>query len=389
MFLAFKLQNVEHGSVKNNGNLVDNDGAVKDCAGGDFNVAPELENLHLGGNHGVTSANTQDDDSSLQKGAYRKLLTAKRQLMINMKYLNDKLRSVKKSELINVTSNFKEIESSYNEFKAKLNDLTDSEFVSELYEGTADLYEKCCLAYEKCKNNTSESNLSNLRVDYGLDMLEATDSASQTTELVSWTSSKIRAHQIELECQRAELQAMCDLEKEKAKAKAAAAEAAAKAAEAAAKAAAAEAEAEAEARLRVAQARLDAEEKLLSLSERGSCVTGGSRKSRRNYLGREKSHRGNLSVATDRKPIGGGDSLALGASQNRSPPRTTFDERVPLVDDTNVKLPLQGPLVLGSPSLFRNGGGPSKPELAARDNHAGPEYRSSNDGHPETPRPTI
>ena len=43
------------------------------------------------------------------------------------------------------------------------------------------------------------------------------------------------------------------------------------AAEAAAKAAAAEADA----RLRVAQARLDAEEKLLSLSELESCVTGG------------------------------------------------------------------------------------------------------------------
>ena len=210
-------------TAKSNGASFDKDEAVNNCAGDNGGVAPivsevgtKLENLHLGGNPGCSSAVTHDDDFSLQKGTYRKQLTVKRKLMVNMKYLNDKLQSVKKSELIYVTSIFNKIESLYNEFQVGLNNIT--------------------------------------------------------------------AHQIELDCQRAELRAMYDLEKGKAKAKAAAAEAAA-------------AEAEAEARLRVAQARLDAEEKLLSLSERGSCITGGSRRSRKSYysrngvtFGREKSH---------------------------------------------------------------------------------------------------
>ena len=80
-------------------------------------VGTELENLYLGEDPGCSFAVAHGDDLSLQKGSYRKLLTVKRQLMVNMKYLHDKLPSVKKSELINVTSNFNEIESSYNEFK--------------------------------------------------------------------------------------------------------------------------------------------------------------------------------------------------------------------------------------------------------------------------------
>ena len=49
--------------------------------------------------------------------------------MVNMKYLNDKLQSVKKSELTNVTSNFNGIASLYNEFQVRLNNITDSELV--------------------------------------------------------------------------------------------------------------------------------------------------------------------------------------------------------------------------------------------------------------------
>ena len=48
--------------------------------------------------------------------------------MVNMN-LNDKLQSVKKSELTNVTSNFNGIESLYNEFQVRLNNIADSELV--------------------------------------------------------------------------------------------------------------------------------------------------------------------------------------------------------------------------------------------------------------------
>ena len=204
-------------TAKSNGASFDKDGAVNNCAGDDGGVAPivsevgaELENLHLGGNPGCSSAVTHDDDFSLQKGTYRKLLSIKRQLMVNMKYLNDKLQNMKKSEL----TNFNEIESSYNEFQVRLSNITDCELVSELYEGTADFYEKCCLSYDNYKNRTSDSNS---KAKYGFDVLDATDSVSQTTEQVSLTSSSARTHQIKLDCQRAELRAMYDLEKGKAK----------------------------------------------------------------------------------------------------------------------------------------------------------------------------
>ena len=135
------------------------------------------------------------------------------------------------------------------------------------------------------------------------------------------------------------------MEKGKAKAKAAAAEAAA-------------AEAEAEVCLPVAQAKLDAEEKLLSLSERGSCVTGGSRRSRKSYysrtgvtFGRDKSHRGILPVATDRKPNGSGNPLDLNAPLNKLPPMTVCDGKN-LVKETKVELPVQGRLGLDSTLLF-------------------------------------
>ena len=138
-----------------------------------------MKNLYLGGNPCCSSAVIHDDDFSLQKSTYRKLLTVKRQVIVNMKYLNNKLQNVKKSELINVTSSFNEIESSFNKFQVKLNNITDSKLVRELYEGTADLYEKCCLSYDKYKSRTSDSNS---KIDYGLDMFDATDSVSQTTE---------------------------------------------------------------------------------------------------------------------------------------------------------------------------------------------------------------
>ena len=115
-------------TAKSNGASFDKDEAVNNCAGDNSGVAPivsevgtKLENLHLGGNPGCSSAVTHDDDFSLQKGTYRKQLTIKRQLMVNMKYLNDKLQSVKKSELIYVTSIFNKIESLYNEFQVGLN----------------------------------------------------------------------------------------------------------------------------------------------------------------------------------------------------------------------------------------------------------------------------
>ena len=48
------------------------------------------------------------------------LSSVKRQLMVKFKHLNDKLQSVKKSELANIPSEFNEVESFFNEFKSNV-----------------------------------------------------------------------------------------------------------------------------------------------------------------------------------------------------------------------------------------------------------------------------
>ena len=100
--------------AKDNGGFVDNDEVGVSCEGDNCNDVPvndepivEIENLHLGG---TTTSKPQAGDLSVpEKTNFRKLLTIKRQLMVKFKHLNDKLQSVKKSELANITSEFNEV----------------------------------------------------------------------------------------------------------------------------------------------------------------------------------------------------------------------------------------------------------------------------------------
>ena len=95
----------------------------------------------------------------------------------------------------------------------------------------------------------------------GVDELNPSDSASQI-ECCSSTSSQFYARQIELKCKRSEMEARRELELAKTKAEAA------------------KAEAETRARFQIEQAKLEAEEQLLALSERGSSIAFGSYKSK-------------------------------------------------------------------------------------------------------------
>ena len=70
--------------------------------------------------------------------------------------MNDKLQSVKKSELANITSEFNEVQSFFNEFKVMLSGITDYEIASEFYEGIADVYERCYLLYDKFRSRSNE-----------------------------------------------------------------------------------------------------------------------------------------------------------------------------------------------------------------------------------------
>ena len=209
------------------------------------------------------------------EGTYRKLLSQKRRLVVELKQLCDKLRCAQKLESDTLLSEFDQIQTNYIEFKDNLDRLNDSELVSELIDGIADLYERCCGLNEDMK-----STFFNDPKEGGGDELNPSDSASQI-ECCSSTSSQFYARQIELKCKRSEMEARRELELAKTKAEAAKAKAEAAKAEAKAEAAKAEAKAaETRARFQIEQAKLEAEEQLLALSERGSSIASGSYKSK-------------------------------------------------------------------------------------------------------------
>ena len=193
------------------------------------------------------------------EGTYRKLLSQKRRLVVELKQLCDKLRCAQKLESDTLLSEFDQIQTNYIEFKDNLDRLNDSELVSELIDGIADLYERCCGLNEDMK-----STFFNDPKEGGVDELDPSDSASQI-ECCSSTSSQFYARQIELKCKRSEMEARRELELAKTKAEAAKAEAKA---------------AETRARFQIEQAKLEAEEQLLALSERGSSIASGSCKSK-------------------------------------------------------------------------------------------------------------
>ena len=190
------------------------------------------------------------------EGTYRKLLSQKRRLVVELEQLWDKLRCAQKLECDTLLSEFDQIQTNYNEFKDNLDRLNDSELVSELIDGIADLYERCCGLNEEMK-----SIFFNDPKEGGVDELDPSDSASQI-ECCSSASSQFCARQIELKCKRSEMEARRELELAKTKTKAEA-----KAAET-------------RARFKIEQAKLEAEEQLLALSERGSLIASGSYKSK-------------------------------------------------------------------------------------------------------------
>ena len=127
--------------------------------------------------------------------------------------------------------------------------------IAELVNEIDDQYERCSNLIDKMVVNLFGNADEN---DEG--KVEPADSVSQAgTETDSWATVSSRGssacvRQIELKHKRAELAAMRDLEQAKAKA--------------------AQAKAEAEARFRIEQAKLNAEEELVALSERGSVIFG-------------------------------------------------------------------------------------------------------------------
>ena len=223
-----------------------------------------------------------DAHAVAQDRAGRKMLTVRRRLLVDIKSLNNALKSCcnyqKLSEQI---SKCVDLRLAYSKFRESLDDITDPEWICELTDGVCDEFNKCMDLFDKLESEyLVEASKPSVSKSYGdgkfnekdiIDSdVEPTDSVSQVSAGVSnfsRVSNRSTMRQIEIDKKRADLKISYELQKQKTKAQIE--------------------EAEALAKMRLEKAALDAEEKLLACSELGSSVT-----SSRNF----KSHRSKTSL---------------------------------------------------------------------------------------------
>ena len=221
----------------------------------------------------------------------RKLLTMRRKLMVKMK---DFVKAPDRTSGGNFATDALQcalIQDAYDNFRDGLKNINDATVLHQLSENMADYFDKCAKIYKRsellfCHKSSNPSLLN----DSDEDDVDPRDSISQTTTNASGTSNTSSVlKRIELERKKAELQSLEQLNKLNARKAQFEAEARKAQFEADARKAQFEADArkaqfEAEARkaqleaeeasikLRLETANLEAEEKMLACSERGSKI---------------------------------------------------------------------------------------------------------------------
>ena len=151
----------------------------------------------------------------------------------------------------------------YTKYREAIDDVTDSELKTELVEQVEERFERCTKLCDNAKGRLSlyalEKDSKNIKskCDRNIVNVDPADSVSQVTGGISVSSSKIAARQIELELKRAKLEANHKLALAQAQAQAESAQA--------------------EARRCIEKAKLDAEERLIALSECGSMAASRKR----------------------------------------------------------------------------------------------------------------
>ena len=197
----------------------------------------------------------------------RKLLTTHRTLIVDLTTLSKHFERCNSQEKFEeLSSKFDDLRMAYNKYHANLQQLTEFSTLDQLTDRIVEVYKNCYFTYDECYMRL------NKRFH---DEVEASDSASQTAESTS-TSSKL-ARRIDLDQKLAELKVAAELAEAREAKMLAEAEARAEKAETLAK-------------LRLEEARVEAEQKLISCSERGSSVAASrrsraSRKSLRDLTG--------------------------------------------------------------------------------------------------------
>ena len=208
---------------------------------------------------------------------FRKLLTMRRKLLVKMK---DYVKAPDRTSGGNFATDalqFALFQDAYDNFCVGLKNINDATVLHQLSENMADYFDKCAKIYKRSEllSYQKSSNLS-LFNDSDEDDVDPTDSISQTTTSASGTSNTSVLKRIELERKKAELQSLEELNK--LNARKAQFEADARKAQFQAEARKAQLEAkEASIKLCLETANLEAEEKMLACSERGSKIRSVSK----------------------------------------------------------------------------------------------------------------
>ena len=200
----------------------------------------------------------------------RKMLTTHRKLIIELTKLSRELDSCSTLEQFNDYSvKFDALQSAYNDFQCDLKLVKDPSDLIQLNDRVPDLYKECHMLHRQCERHF----LDEMRWYDCENTIEPSDSVSQTTKRTSSSASKLKEQQIDLDEKRAELNAAFEL----AKAREVKALADAEIAETLAK-------------LRLEEAKINAEQRRIACSQRGSPVTASSRSrvSSRRKAGSEK-----------------------------------------------------------------------------------------------------
>ena len=165
----------------------------------------------------TATASTSITRSSMDKISY-KLLSNRRKLVNAIKHLRDDLSGVSSLVSFNkIAPEFHNFVKSYSEFRSEVDKVTDLAHVGELICDLAADYDNLCSSFKDLESPFVGS----FARDEDDVVVKASDSVSQAS--LGKTSSSSRssaARRIKLECKRASLLAIRDLEKSKAKAKA-------------------------------------------------------------------------------------------------------------------------------------------------------------------------
>ena len=164
----------------------------------------------------------------VQNKLYRKLMTAKRILEVNLKHLKNKLECAKADDLDDLAAEFQKIKKSFADYKTRVNDnISDPEINVQLHSDMEDLFNGSLQLHDGTVSDALRDPFKDCPPETGLGPENRISQVASCQGALSSTSSKLLARQIDLDRRPAELRGIHGRDLARAKADAAVASAAA------------------------------------------------------------------------------------------------------------------------------------------------------------------